>query len=747
MVAGPGFMELIVLLMMGGGVPLGVPPLAEDAKLAQIAPQECIFYMNWNGVAKPDPKSTNGTERLAAEKEVQQLISAIDRELTASFKREMRRDDEKPLAEHLPFLMRTLLMRQAAVYISDLGGGPRGPTIEGALVVNTGDLAGKVKNSMSVIEQVIRKEMGANGAAKILPANEGGLRVLPTEQGAPQVAWGMVDQYFVLTLGTATPKQLTAALAEGKTPKWYTKLRKALPVERPSTVTYVDLPKAMLKISAMFEGPGQGADPAGQNPEADQSKAILAALGVDKVESVSSVTGLEGDGYVTRSLIGLSGEPTGIMKIFAGKSLTAADLQPIPADATLAMAMRIDLAGWWKELNDALAKIDPNMSDEFAGEVNQMERKIGVKLKDLFASLETGWCVYNSPGEGGLVFTGLTAVVPLKDAKALRKLNETLVKKIREETGPLVDPNAPAWRRFRRGVFVKEIKYEGQTIYFANSVGEDMFIAPAWCITDSHLVISGFPQQVKAYLSRAAGAKSIADNPQVAALLKSENAPSMLSYLDTPRMVELGYPFLQIGAVLLASELQREGISLDSSLLPSAKVLLRHLKPDTGVVYRNKQGIVIEGRQTIPSGGSPGMLAMMLPVGLSQVRVAQGRAQHAVQMNNLRQVVQACIIYELDNGKFPDRLDQLGVKYIEREMLFDPQGRPFVYHGAGKKSGSTKNPSSTPLVSTQPMPNGRRIIAYMDGHVETEYGNATRSKRAIEKPAPVAPPDAAPRKR
>jgi len=44
----------------------------------------------------------------------------------------------------------------------------------------------------------------------------------------------------------------------------------------------------------------------------------------------------------------------------------------------------------------------------------------------LLKSLGDSWCVYNSPGEGGLVLTGLTAVVSVRDADRLAKVQQRL---------------------------------------------------------------------------------------------------------------------------------------------------------------------------------------------------------------------------------------------------------------------------------------------------------------------------------
>ena len=51
----PGIMDLIVLLGIGGGgVPLGIPPAPENPMMARVAPEQCLFYQTWSGMATPD---------------------------------------------------------------------------------------------------------------------------------------------------------------------------------------------------------------------------------------------------------------------------------------------------------------------------------------------------------------------------------------------------------------------------------------------------------------------------------------------------------------------------------------------------------------------------------------------------------------------------------------------------------------------------------------------------------------------
>ena len=70
-------MELLIVFVLGlggTGLPLGLPPGPEDPLLAKIAPEECLLYLSWAGMAKPSPDSKNHTEQLLTEQEMQHFI-------------------------------------------------------------------------------------------------------------------------------------------------------------------------------------------------------------------------------------------------------------------------------------------------------------------------------------------------------------------------------------------------------------------------------------------------------------------------------------------------------------------------------------------------------------------------------------------------------------------------------------------------------------------------------------------------
>ncbi len=75
-----------------------------------------------------------------------------------------------------------------------------------------------------------------------------------------------------------------------------------------------------------------------------------------------------------------------------------------------------------------------------------MEGQPGLKLReDVLQPLGDTWCIYSSPGEGGLLVTGLTAVARLKDpqraAQSYPKLMGVLKDEI--EQGAKRNPGKP----------------------------------------------------------------------------------------------------------------------------------------------------------------------------------------------------------------------------------------------------------------------------------------------------------------
>ena len=621
--------NFILLLGLGGGLglPLGVPPLPEDAVCAKVAPADCLLYISWAGMAAPDAKSGNHTEQLLAEPEMQRLVTEVERLINVAIGENTRRQGPEATAavQDAVKWAKVLASRPAALYVSDVKIAPGGPPeVVGGIVVNVGDEAANLKPA-------IEKYLGALTMAARLNVQKAGAdgdEFYDVSGGpVPPLSIGLRGKYFIVAIGKGEREALLKRAA-GSPPDWLTGVKKQLPVERVSTVSYINV-KAIVEKFGPLAGP--------------QLPVVLDATGLAGITNIVSVTGLDKTGFVSRSLVATSGELKGVLHLAAQKPLTAADLAGIPRDASFAIALKCDPQELFSTVVEVVGKIEPRAKAEMERGLAQVEQGIGLNLQnDILKSLGDTWRLFDSPSGGGM-FTGVTAVVSLKDANTAKSTHQRLLGLAQ---GMLMRPGADP----RRTPRIETFECAGQTVYSLQPRERDVFVAPTWCLTDKELIVGLYPQAVKAYLM-SGDAPSLAKLPEVAAALEGDGT-LMLAYSDQRRLAELIYPFLPVAAQALANEMQREGIDVSPSLLPSAKAILPHLTPQVATVRRTAAGIELTSRQTLPGSGfasAPVMTAMLLPA----VGHARLSARNVQSLNNLRQVSLAMLNYDATHNTFP----------------------------------------------------------------------------------------------
>jgi len=628
---GIGAAEMMILMSflaggIGAGLPLGMPPMPEDPVMARVAPAECLWYWSWSGMATPDPASKNHAEQILAEQEVRAFFGRLETVLTSALKENAGDSEQGQVAAtEVPKVVRTILTRPAAVFIESASIDKK--QVSGGLIVNVADTAAGIadfKQSLLKLEGLLTQ--GAVLKETRIGANA--WRKLPLPPDAPQVMWTVKGRYFVVGIGKDSGEAILKR-ATGKPPAWLLEVRQNLPVDRVSMVSYLNL-QGLLGIIK-------------QVPQGSEIGRYVEALGLSSVSSLSNVTGFDEQGIVNKSLLAGANTKAGMLAPFASaKPLTAADLKPIPKDATFGAAARIDLDVWFKQGIGVLAKVNPEGHKEVTEELAKLEAQMGVNLsKDVFQSLGDVWCIYNSPGDGGFLITGVTAVAKVRDPKGLAKVNALIVGAVKAQWDSQVERASEGGFGYGpRGLMIKEFEHAGQRVHFLNFVGEPVPFAPAWCLTDDELIVSLFPQMIKSYLSRDPKAESLAALPEVAAAL--EQGPIHLAYQDTQEIVRSVYPLINMMAAAMCSELQRNGIDIDVSVLPSASAILPHLTASVTSVRSTPQGLATESRRSLPAGGgisgvAPVAAALVLPA----VQAAREAARRSQSMNNLKQIALA----------------------------------------------------------------------------------------------------------
>jgi hypothetical protein len=595
-------LSFVMLLMLGGpGFPVGVPPLPEDPLISRVAPEECMLYFSWAGMAPADAASKNSTERLLAEQEVQQFARFVEKAIAGSLLRASR-DFGLPgaAATEGPKLVKAILTRPTAGFIGGVTIGPRGVQIDGGMIVGTGEETAALMKSVAAIEEL------AGDSLKSVEIGGTVWKQPPLPPDAPKIYWGFKGKYFIVGIGEKSIENILKR-ARGEAPKWLTDVKKELAVERPCSLVYVDLKRMVTLASTTIPDPSV--------------KTVLTALGLDKVTHLASVTGLDSTGCVTRTRLGIDGESTGLFALVEGKPLTAADLAVIPRDSSVAAAARLDMEKMYRGFRDLVGKVEPRAQESFDHEVKQFEAAVGLSLSDdLFKAVGDTWRVYNSPSDGGLVFTGLTAVATIRDRARLVNAFQKIEHLAQEEAKRVAGLDGPP--RGNRHVTIKHIEFAKQTIYFLNFVGAESPFAPAWCVTDKELVLSLFPSHIKGYLMRGAtpgkSTGTLADLPEVKAALAEGNGPTMIAYYDAKEIFKTVYPIVQIAAQFATSEMQRQGVEVDISMIPSAAVIGRHLQPGVSTMRRTEQGLELVTRQTLPMNLGP--LPLFAPLSMFWVR-------------------------------------------------------------------------------------------------------------------------------
>jgi hypothetical protein len=593
--------------------------------LAQVAPEECLYYTTWSAMAQPDPASDNHTEQLLAEPEIQQLIQEAEERLVEAFRRAALEEGEEELlvlSQTLPPLLKTVLTHAAAMYVSKVEMTPAGPLVDAGVVLHLGDEAMAARRHLERLEEQFLQ----------LPIDDVSIDGLAFKQvriapGAPPITWGMRQNYLLIGAGEGAVQGMLQRL-ETPPPAWLTEVRERLPVARRSTLSYANL-DAILDLTQIL---------------ADDPKvsALIDALGMGNLKSLEATGGLDGNGFLTRTVIRMDGPPEGVLALLGDDALSEDDLKGIAADATFALSLRLDGAQLLDRVLDVATRVEPRAVRELQDGLDEIREELGLDIRsDILEALGDTWHVSTSPGSGGIVF-GWTAEATVRDRD---RLNATLNR--------MLGYAQASFSQGRRSPRIKQFQFAGETIYFLSVPDDDFLIAPAWCITDDRLMVGLFPQALKARLSHEEDSPCLAEIPEVAGLFRGDSRPVLVAYQDTRALFETFYPFLLMVARAAFSEFQEEGVDLDVSLLPSTGAVSKHLQPGVFTIGYLPEGIEFVARQTLP-GSSVGTTApISAALAIPAIQSARQAAQRTQSMNHLKQIGLAMHVYRESYGAFP----------------------------------------------------------------------------------------------
>jgi hypothetical protein len=635
------FLSILLFAHQGHGIahaaPLGLPPLPPDLALTHVAPDECLLYVSLGGSGQADPASPNQAEQLLAEREVQDLARAVETAVGQAIRRQADPDD-LPKIEAVWKLATAALARPAAAFISKVTASQDSPPdIEAGLVVNTGDETAQLQQA---IEFLLTAAGQKPEDAREIVVDAVKLRQLPLPPGGPPVYWGVHGQYHMVAVGRPTADLIVAGLqGRRSTPEWLERLSRTLPVERRATLAYVNV-RAIQQLIAPFAG--------------REAARMLDALGISNIKSLSFVSGLEGEGLLSQGWLEIDGAPRGLLMLASGEPLQAAELRSIPSDATVAVAFRFDLAAVLDDANPLWNEVNPGL--------RQMARAVlagdalGFSIPRLAKSLGSVWTIHSSPSEGGLLVSGLTLVVDVRDRADVQPALDALLNWFRRQFPQPAAGAEPGQTRAEPGQArvptLDEIEFRGERLYVLG-LADPIPLAPTFCLTAKQLIFAAYPQSIKSYLERSADSPSLAESSQVRAALGSGRSALAIVYQDTPAVLRTVYPIIEAAAPALAAELRTHGVHVSAGLLPALGTVERHLRPAVTTVSRTSEGFVLRSMQSAPLGtmatAAPLVAGLLLPAAQAS-RAAAVRAQAT---NNLKQIGIAMHNYHDVHASFP----------------------------------------------------------------------------------------------
>jgi hypothetical protein len=634
----------IFYLLSSLGLPLGVPPLPETQLISRIAPEECLFYMSTSGMAAPDAKSANQTEQLLAEPEVQQRVGEIEKLIRANFNKSVGPNDLPPglSPDEVVDLAKMLLTRPMSVYISDVQISPTGTNIRGGMAIKIGDDSEKLRAKLEQLTKTLPQEFVKNREIN----GEKFLSIQIPPIGS--IVWGFKKNFFVAAMGDGEMESLLKR-AGGKAPAWLAKIRQHLPVERVSTVGYLNV-KALVKIFAPMAGP--------------KAAVTLEALGVSNVSNIASVAGLEQSNYVSKILISIDGEPQGLMQFASIKPLSADDLKLIPADANLAFAAKINPLGFYDTYMAMGGKADPQETAFVRGNIETIGSQLGVNIsQEILKPFGDNFIFYtNSSGEMGS--PNMMIAVQLKDPQQAANTFSKLM--------PLVKTQIEiAAKRSPIPIKFDQTSISGKDVYTINVQQPGMPGGQiCWCLAEKELVLTTSQQSLQTYLSGPTGIKSLAQSPDVEKLFTSDTGPTTLFYWNIQQTFNQIYPMMP----LIAGMMQSKGVKLDLSMLPPQNAIGPHLTPMISSVRRTKLGIEITERTPLPGLGivqsAPVVTAMLLPA----MSASRDAAQLAASINNMKGIMLAMHNYHDAKKRFPPayKADKDGKPLLSWRVLILP---------------------------------------------------------------------------
>lgn len=633
---------LIFFVLFGGaGVPMGVRLGEEDPALLAIAPEECLVYASWADVGKPDPESENQVDQWLSEPEVQIFQEALRDHLLrlSSLDGLVIGPETDILGEEEVELLLTLLSHPAAAYIESIDLGFEAADVRAGLLIALGDDVETVSEQLEDLQSNFLR--GQFELIEIEGESFYQITIMPSQ---PKILWGIKDNYLLVGAGRESISDMLGRMGNAP-PTWLIDLREKMSVEKVSIFSYADLGAILEQAEASF--------PLNEDSDLQDILDFLDSLGLTDVREYVAVIGFDEGTYVSRSHVGIEGEPEGLHKLLAGDPLPHDALAQVPGDSIVALAVRVDPA---EAVTSFVEAFYPYERERIAEEIERIKRDFGIDLfEDLLEPIGDTGVVYASPSEGGGLISGFTAIIAVDDVDRLRAANEQIWEMIQEEQDLSAPPGRlPLLSTIFHKTFFRKATYQDNEIYYLAQADDEFPFLPAWCITDDALILSVFPQNIRAYLSRDDSFESLLENEEVVRSLE-ETSPFLMTYIDPAATYKMAYPWIQIALQMFGNNPffgNSEAVP-GVSIIPSPPSVLPHLQPSVRSWSYKEDGYWSERGKILPGIDVSCAMPLVVAVSVASTIPSRQAAEKNQSRSNMRQLCRAIRIYESSGACFP----------------------------------------------------------------------------------------------
>ncbi len=374
---------------------------------------------------------------------------------------------------------------------------------------------------------------------------------------------------------------------------------------------------------------------------------ILVGWGVADLETIESVSGIDGEDFAVHRRLRFAGPLKGLMASVADRPLEASDLAVIPSDALAALALRTQPKELVDDFVQSVARGVPFGAPRDPFEM--MKDEIGFHLRDDLMAVLSGdlQLVVFAPGDDRRL-PDAQITVGVRDAKKLEKVVKILESFIEEGLPPDEDAEFAMVRHKHGDVEIVGIEQK-DVMADEETDSPRLLWSCYWALMSDRFIMATSVERIKAFLDKPLPDQPITTRPEIGKALKKK--PFVLLHVDTPRALRQSKEPLKKLLLLAEDALSPEsGEALGSLPWDS---WIEKTRPTTMAFYRTERAIVAETRESLPAIGAVALSLSVSSTLVPTAEQARRAARRAAASNNARMLMLAFHNYHDVHRTFP----------------------------------------------------------------------------------------------